>query len=178
MKKLSILYLVISMAASALAVPYFRVDPADIKDHYAPSEIITIQLVDNDLLGFSIDAITDGGVGGMAAEPQTFHSNFIATKSGDLNVNGHLVEYIYGSGAMLGTSGILYTFEYHMPDVPVSTIIEIGSFADGDLYWEPAFDYGDGSFYEGPISPAVIHIPEPATLAILGFGALMLRRRK
>lgn len=180
MKKLLILVLVLGMASMAAAVPVFQVlNPTD---HYLPSQMITIQLVDNGSVdAFSIDAIADGGAGGYASEPQTMVA-FGYQQWGALNYDGKLVAFV--AGGITGTSeppqtGVLYTFLYHVPTVPVSTTITIASFADGDMYYEPTIMYRDGSAYNEPIAGAIIHvIPEPATIALLGLGGLLLKRKK
>jgi len=181
MKKLLIFCAVLSMTSLALAAPYFRVDPADTMDHYVPSDWITIQLYDSGQVDlFSIDAISDGGVGGIAAEPQWI-APFGLQKFGALNYDGKLVVGLLGS--ITSTSeppqtGVLYSFEYHIPDVPMSTIISIGTFTDNEYYYDPEIMYRDGSVYNAPIEGFVFHTPEPATLGLLGLGALLLRRRK
>jgi len=191
MKKLLIFVLVLGMASMALAVPVFRVDPCDAKDHYMPSEVITIQLYDEGTVtGVNIEAINAficlGGVrvgpaGGTAYEPQLFNAELGATQPGALNSNGQLVEYMYASDiAAPWATGVLYSFEYHIPDLPASTLICIESFDDGGVYYYPAaVSYLGGGTFEGTIEMECIHIvPEPATIALLGLGGLLLRRKK
>jgi len=192
MKKLLIFVLVLGMASIAGAVPVFQVvDPCD---HYRPSDVITIALVDTGVISFSIDAIVDAicidpeppiiPAGGYAAEPQIFNAGFGSTFPGVLNVRGNLVEYVQASITSVPpvpVSGILYTFEYHVPEVPASTLICIESLTGGpNGYWAPYFTYVGGGEYEGPVEMLeCIHvIPEPATIALLGLGGLLLRRRK
>jgi len=184
MKKLLIFCLVISMAPCALAVPVLRVDPADLRDYYYPSSVITIQLYDSgQVIGFSIDAITDNGVGGTALEPQVINAKLSRYGHfGTLNSNGMLVEYVYGFTDIVQqpATGVLYSFDYHIPDVPFSTIINIHTTNDGGDNWYPAeIDYIDGSYYRAPPELGlVIHLPEPATMILLALGGLALLRKR
>jgi len=182
MKKLLVLILVFGTASMAVAVPVLRVDPADVKDNYYASDVITIQLYDKGAVrGIAMDAITDYGCGGVVFN-ETFNSAFDIQWPGQLNADGMLLEY---TAALTTTSnyatGVLYSFEYHVPSVPFSTMITITTYNDGGNIWYPAeVDYADGSAYICPPELAVtIHkCPEPTTIAFLGLGGLMLRRKR
>jgi hypothetical protein len=183
-KKLMIFMLVLGMASMAWAIPYFQVAAVDERDHFTPSDVITIELRDNNpvsVAGFMIDWITDtdGAVAlGTASEPQLFHSSFASTWPGILNSNGMLVEYLSAALGDAPPNKVLYTFEYHIPCVCPSTIIEIQTKWDGVNWWIPWFDYTDGSHYEGAVIPVLIHmVPEPTTIALLGLGGLALLRK-
>jgi hypothetical protein len=188
MKKLLVFALVLGFASMAMAVPVFRVDPQDVRHDFAPSDLVVIQLYDEGLVdAFSIDAIADIDTGtGMIAggtgnEPRTMPA-YGYQQWGELNFDGKLVAY--AAGGITGTteppqSGVIYSFVYHVPDALPSTIIAIGSFSDGASYFDPTIMYRDGSAFNEPIPGALIHvIPEPATIALLGLGGLLLRRRK
>lgn len=195
MKNLLIFVLVLGMASMAVAAitgPYFQVDPASQKDNYVPSDLIKIDLVsptsDPLVIGITIDAITDSPTGatmGNASEPQLFNANFGLALPGSLNDDGMLVEYMAASDTTIparGATGILYSFEYHVPNVPYSTMINIQSFDDGGTNWSPAAVVykSPGGEVDGTIGMLTpIHvIPEPATIALLGLGGLLLKRRK
>jgi hypothetical protein len=196
MKKLLIFVLVLGMASWALATPYFKISgPLPIKDHYMPSDVITIDLVsptsDLPVLSVMIDSITDNSgvlpfsTLGYAQAPQVFNVNFGTTFPGHLNTAGQLVIYMAAADGTIparGATGTLYSFDYHVPAVPASTYIDIQSDYDGVDFYPAELVYKDGSdvvFPDGIHMNVPIHvIPEPATIALLGLGGLLLRRRK
>ncbi len=177
MKKLSILVLVLAMASSAWATLSWTVTPG--QTSYAPSDIITIGMVADYCVGqMSIDDIlTDNG--GTASNPALHlllqtgqYSNGEVMNTGNLLIQdpyGQIGEY---SIDPIWPGEVFWGFTYHVPDVPASTIVTIS--ATGVFIMDEwAMDYDDS------IKPLEIHVvPEPATIALLGLGGLLLRRRK
>ena len=189
MKKLLIVFLVLAMcsAASAYSVG-FRVAPGDQKDHYAPSDTITIELYTDDprITGVTIDAIVDDDDYGTAHTPLTYNSNFNGIQSpGSIKNSGGspniLIEWINLTDNVDTTdaTGVLHTFEYHVPDKDPSTIITIDDYYDDMMYLEGSVVGQGGTYGAAAIGGVEIHIiPEPATIALLGLGGFLLRRRK
>jgi hypothetical protein len=132
MKKLVLMsMLVIGTASMAFATPVLRVDPTQVKNDYSPSDMITIQLYDSgSVIGAEIDAITDNPSGTAlgTASNDAFNSNWNTTWAASLNTDGMLVEGMDAcqtSIPLTPLSGVLYSFQYHVPKVPASTIITI-----------------------------------------------------
>jgi hypothetical protein len=193
MKKLLVLALVMAMASavSAQEVPvWFEVDPADptlYEGGYASSQIITINIIANfDLASFSLDVASNfGTVEGTGIEVPTGSGHDAGTINPLLEVLPDAGLVVNSGGTLLtGAKGaiftiedpllpaytVIYSFEFHVPDLPESTLIVID-------------DIGFVSFLGeteniNDVKSLVIHTPEPLTIALLGLGGLFLRRRK
>jgi hypothetical protein len=179
MKKFLVLMLVLGMTSSAWAtVASFVVAPEDVKDHYAPSDSISIGVVADFYVGlFGINYVYGEPTASSPYLHQLLNSGIVAP--GDvINDGGVLVQAMMGqiAGANI-EDGILpgqvvWGFEYHVPQVPPSTWLTIT--ASGVDIADAWYDQAVSS-----IVPLEIHvIPEPATIALMGLGGLLLRRRK
>ncbi|MHC4122091.1 MAG: PEP-CTERM sorting domain-containing protein [Planctomycetota bacterium] len=183
MKKYLIVLLMLAMAsyASAAAV-WLQVDPGDAKSSYAPSDIITIELVAD----FAVAGVHIGQINGLptAGPINGFHTNFTAAPNSPgtlVNDGVALITNIDFGVAVGGTApaagATLWSFEYHVPDLPESSYITIDDYTLMPTY--TAINNADYSIYLSDVGPLEIHVtPEPMTIALLGLGGLFLRRRK
>ena len=151
-----------------------------------PSDNVVIDLISTQMISyFSIDAIKASVGNGTASSPSV-NSAFEVAYAGTLNSEGMLSEYLSASDTSPipapGVSGRLYSFVYHVPDVPINTYIIIGTYADGENWLSPQYTVANGGgTFTGTqyFTPLVLHyFPEPMTMGLLGLGGLFLRRRK
>jgi len=189
MKKLFVLGLVLVISSMAMAA---RVDLVVLNPptEYQPSDTITISLVGSGFDtsgsapwdswgGLAIGTATSDN-GGTALNPD-LHTEFkggLYYKGTVVNSGGILIQTVDGGVDMGDYDGIPngeagWWFEFHIPDVPYSTIITIDL---TNLVIRDCFQDTMSVIYGGALEIHVV--PEPMTIALLGIGGLFLRRRK
>lgn len=176
-RKLSSLFLLLVFASAVSAVAPVWIETVG-SAH--PSDVITVYMMTNlDVFGMDIAAIVDsstaGPTGVVVQPPWVWNPSFSSPQANPGTPPVLVANITAVTGVGPGATGMLFGFNYHVPDLPYSTIIEIGSGGD----WLPWFEFIDGSFYEGQLDSAFIHVvPEPMTIVLLGLGGLLVRRRK
>ena len=189
MKKVLFLLLVFGLATFATAGHVgLRVAPDDVEpgNHYVPSTWITIELYDTQGYGvLAIDpgTVTDSSAAGQAASPwiNPAFPGGIVYEGYLVNSGGTLVDYIQGQGAVgVRVYDVLWRMEYHVPDLPVSTLVDLNWIGGVYVYDEaPGGANPNNTTLVTPDSATIHIIPEPMTIALLGLGGLVaLRRRK
>ena len=194
MKKLLVLLLVlaVSSAASAAVIGLRIANP---QQEYQYSDVITIEVYSQGftdlpyyVIGF-VDQMTIGNstmnhggtITGLTLHPVLASGPEAVVSVGEVQdeSTGLAISGIKGAPDGMqyvdeATDDVLYHFEIHIPDVPASTIIEIS--IDDVGVSDPFSNNLDG--YD--VGPALsVHvIPEPMTIALLGLGGLLLRRKK
>ncbi len=180
MKKLFVLVLVLAISSMATAASVtLRVESGDVETSYNPSDTITIELVADFYAAYLAVNFFYDSSSGTASSP-ALHSLFATQPNpGDLvNSSGLLIQSVKGEIAGgtipdgVPSGEVLWTFEYHVPDLEYSTYIE---------FTAVGFNVADAYYMDSVATmPALeIHvIPEPITIALLGLGGLFLRRRK
>jgi len=179
MKKLLVLVLVLAMTQMSLAVVdtvTLRIAANDFRQDYRPSDMITLELVAN----YDVSTLAIGKLFGPG-EASAPVLNVRLTESQPVNAGvlkntgTDLIWSVAGStlisSADITAGTVLWSFEYHVPDLPPSTTIQFG-------YYAVDVASGDYSHDVTTIGMPTIHIvPEPMTIALLGLGGLFLRRR-
>lgn len=128
------------------------------------------------------------GVAGGAAYDQIF---------GGIADGANSVSFGRGSSSAAGTTGVIYTFDLVINGGPVLPVAVTGDFGatqgvvkSNAYYWygfvgNNPISYGAPNYTFGPdetpgwgLNPVVLVTPEPATLVLLGLGAVALIRRR
>ena len=181
MKKLLVLSVMLALASSASAALVVDVDVngqdwdgSSVK----PSDIITVTWIYE-------GAPANGGISNLdyqvncAPDLLAFSSDpqgYVLANTLEVVERPDSFSVIGGFSIMGLAPGDLFALEFHVPDVPPSTIIELDASSGGWL------GVVDGVAVPGPDDSwpfAAIHvIPEPMTMTLLGLGGLGLLRRR
>jgi len=187
MKNLLVVLALVCASSAFGAVVNFTCPVIDV----APSQVVTISVTANAGYGASaitLDSIRTNNGGESVANPAPIlNSMFTQFRSvGELtNTGGELVSYVgggvAGSGISLLATGTLYSFSFHVPQLPNSSYITISALNnanfEGDVtMYDITNNVGLGNIIPGSL---ILHvIPEPMTMALLAIGGLVALRRR
>ncbi len=180
MKRLLIFMLVLGMASAAnAAIVSFSAEP------YTPGGTITITMhSDEQVVGAVLAVITDNGFGGTANAPGSWNALFTIADGGysGLDIGLGAGDLVLATGTVNipnYATGTLFTYTYTVPlgaTGPITfTVLDYP-----DMGYASYINYMSGgtALTENLAGTSFTSMPEPATIALLGLGGLLLRRRK
>ena len=176
MKKLCILMMFMAIASISFASANFEFkvivndQPINVDHVVAPSDIVTISLVDNDSMSapsYNLWGVTAGEyvsgylnpviMGGIMEQPPAGYAFSV---------------FANGMTSPGNQPGIVYSFDFHIPDNSVW----------GDIIYIEPLEGAYGGVVLTTLPPILlgvnVAIPEPMTVTLLGLGGLLIRRRK
>ena len=191
MKKLLIVFLVLAMAPLASAAFTIGIDvngsPWNGSDFVSGSDTIKVTITTTTSIGQMVNALTNVSDGDNQANMTLYSTSQWSLGSfGTLAADGSGgVDATMGGALLMGSfaAGDVYSFEFHVPNTLVKSDYIIIDPAGGSFNYTAAsadtlatIDT-EGNGADG-LPVIVLHVPEPMTIALLGLGGLLLRRRR
>jgi len=182
MKKLLTVLLVLGLASLAQAAVSFQAPGVNVQE-VKPSDIIRIQLISDatNVFGMQFDVLSDKG--GEASAPALATGWNAGYEGLAMNQGGTLISYVQAAQTGVPPTklgGTLFSFSFHVPELPPSTFITIswGPYGGYDNPYIATMDSA-GNRVDVAAGSLVLHvIPEPMTMALLAVGGLVALRRR
>jgi hypothetical protein len=178
MKKLLILMLVLGMASIAAATPITCTLSLTTADPIVQGTTITVQLkADQKIwsvgnIDFTTDTTgNDMTLGSWQASPAT-------SDNGTLNGDADLIDDASAgwTSPYVAADTVIYEFDVYYDAAGWVSATDVGTYDLANPDWDLMTSPMDEQYYVAAYSN--LYLPEPMTVALLGFGALFLRRRK
>ncbi len=179
------LILILTVSSAALATTAALVPPAQnaapgdtvtVSVYMTITEPITMSAISTEII-YDTDAFAYNGL--VKGALLTANWDLSGNENPPLRIGGFLWEDPFMESFEPG-EGIVFSFDLKVNEnAPVGSYNLTWGIVDGGTGQGAGFDYGDENFADVvvPSFGATIHIvPEPATMILLGFGGLLLRK--